>query len=51
MKFGRVTLNPSGMVGMTKTEFIKEFKGKPFYPHSIDEVWEAIKGKIPKKEK
>jgi hypothetical protein len=37
-KFGKVDINPSALVGMTKTEFIKAYKGKPFFPHSIDEV-------------
>jgi len=50
-KFGKVDIVPSALVGMTKTEFKAKYKGKPFLPHSIDDVWEEIKNEIPKKEK
>jgi hypothetical protein len=51
MKFGKVRLYPEAMTGMTKTEFKKQFMGSDFRPYSIDEVWDEIKSKIPKKSK
>ena len=52
MKFGKVRLYPENLPkGMTKTEFKKQFMGSDFRPYSIDEVWDEIKSKIPKKSK
>jgi hypothetical protein len=51
MKFGKVRFNPDGLIGMTKTEFKKQYVGKDFRPYSIDEVWEQLKPHIPKKSK
>lgn len=51
MKFGKVRLYPETMDGMNKTEFKKQFTESHFKPYSVDEVWDEIKNKIPKKAK